>query len=217
MRILEIEINSPNLKDAEKFYAKVLQMELLERKVDSVTFRAGSSKLTFQESNKKEIQHHFAFNIPNNRLKEAAQWLSSRLNLLRNSNDSPITHFDSWNAKSVYFYDYNLNIIEFITRSDLHNSSLKPFDSSSILAISEIGIAVDKPLEFAEKLVKNYQLDYFAKGPKRENFVVLGDDNGLIVISGKGRNWFPTNNPASEQRVKVKLQNKDRIIEFITK
>lgn len=217
MRILEIEIESSNLKKDELFYDKILQLELLEKKMDSVTFRVGSSKLTFRESNKEDIQHHFAFNIPNNRLNEAIQWLSSRLNLIKNSNDSPITHFESWNAKSVYFYDYNLNILEFIARSDLHNSSLKPFDNSSILAISEIGIIAEKPLSLAEELVNKYQLDYFEKGPKRENFVVLGDDNGLIVISEKGRHWFPTNHPASKQTVKVKLQNIDRIIEFTTK
>ncbi|WP_163323231.1 hypothetical protein [Draconibacterium mangrovi] len=88
----------------------------------------------------------------------------------------------------------------------MENASDKPFNSNSILSISEVGIVAEKPLELGEQLINNHGLFYFGKGPKREDFVVLGDDNGLVVISGTDRNWYPTGQPAKQRSLKMKLQ-----------
>jgi hypothetical protein len=58
--------------------------------------------------------------------------------------------------------------------------------------------------------------EFFSKGPKREDFVAVGNENGLFVISDSQRNWFPTSDKAEKQRIKVKIQvdNADFDLEF---
>ena len=58
---------------------------------------------------------------------------------------------------------------------------------------------------FAEDLLDENRLNYFAKGPKREDFVALGDDNGLIVISDPNRNWYPTKDRAEKHYLRMKI------------
>ena len=205
MKILELELQTNNLKLTEKFYSEVLELEINDKNPNSVAFIVGQSILRFTEHNDKSRKYHFAFNIPNNKLEDAIKWISTRSELIKNSEDSIITRFDNWNAESIYFYDNNKNILEFISRYDLENPSNKFFDSKLIQSISEIGVVTDKPLVLAEKLIKEENLDYFKKGPKREDFTALGDDNGLIVISNPNRNWYPTNNRAEKHWAKMKI------------
>jgi hypothetical protein len=107
-----------------------------------------------------------------------------------------VANFESWNAKAIYFYDNNENILEFIARYDLDNATDILFDISSIQSISEIGIVADSPLILANKLVEENNLFFFAKSLKSEQFVTLGDDNGLFIIVETKRNWYPTEQQA---------------------
>ena len=217
MNILEIEILTSNLEETEYFYTKVLELRAIDKTRDMVSLRAGKSIFSFIHSDKLNPRYHFAFNIPNNKLEEALIWISKRAELIKNEEGAFITNFDSWNAKSLYFYDNNGNVLEFITRFDLNEISDKPFTSESISSISEIGIVTDKPLVFAEKMINEHQLKYFAKGPKREDFAVLGDDNGLIIISSPNRDWYPTHHRAENHPVKMKIGVGTVIKEIIVK
>ena len=69
-----------------------------------------------------------------------------------------IAQFENWNANAVYFYDNNGNILEFIARHDLQNNQFTPFNSESILNISEIGIVSEAPLELANQLIDKHGL-----------------------------------------------------------
>jgi len=209
MNILEIEIQSDNLVETEKFYAELLGLTITRKDHNAISFLAGKSILTFTKSEGSNPTYHFAFNIPNNKIDEAVDWASSKLDLIESSDSRIVANFESWNAKAFYFYDNNRNILEFIARFDLDNFSDSQFDISSILSISEIGIVTDDPISYAADLVANNDLSYFQKQPIKENFVVLGNDEGLFIIVKTQRNWYPTDHPAGKYFSKIRYSIHD--------
>jgi len=205
MKLLEVELLTDNLVETKEFYASQLEFPIINQTSRKISFLAGSSVLTFTKSNNINPNYHFAFNIPYNKLSEAINWLSEKVTLIKNSNYEIITKFGNWNAESIYFYDNNNNILELIARFDLKNSSDYAFSIFSIESISEIGIVTESPMSLGEELITNYGLSYFSKGPQRDDFVALGDDNGLILISRTNRNWYPTNDSAKKHSTKIKF------------
>lgn len=205
MDILEIEILTDNLDETEKFYTKLLGLQTKNKDQNSISFLAGQSTLTFIKSNKLNPKYHFAFNIPRNKLDEAIIWTSLRTELIKNADGEIVANFESWNAKAIYFFDNNGNILEFIARFDLDNNSDKAFDISSIQSISEIGIVTDAPIKLADKLVEENKLYFFTKGSKSEKFATLGNDNGLLIIVETNRKWYPTEQQAVKHYTKIKI------------
>lgn len=205
MDILEIEIQTDDLVETETFYSDILGLQLASKGQNSISFLAGQSTLTFIESVKLNPKYHFAFNIPHNKLDEAIIWTSAKLDLIKNAGNGIVANFESWNAKAIYFFDNNGNILEFIARFDLDNDSDDPFGISSIQSISEIGIVVDAPIKLADKLVEKNNLYFFAKSSKSEKFVTLGNDNGLFIIVETNRKWYPTEQQAEKHYTKIKI------------
>ncbi|WP_320111876.1 VOC family protein [Draconibacterium orientale] len=206
MKIRALELTTNNLKQTEGFYTDVLGLKMNEVSSHSLSYTIGSSVLHFTEKAGEAGVYHFAFNIPCNKINEALNWIASKVDPITNEAGEYITNFKNWNAHSVYFFDNNKNILEFIARGDLENSSAEPFTSNSILSINEVGIVAQKPLKLARQLINSHGLEYFEKGPKREDFTVLGDDNGLVVISGTDRNWYPSRELAKQRSLKMKIQ-----------
>lgn len=205
MKISELTLQTNNLAETENFYSSVLGFKIIEKTQKSVSFLVGNSTLIFENSHqKKNPIYHFAFNIPFNKLEESMAWISQKIPLIE-TDEGRIVHFENWRAKAIYFYDNNQNILEFICREDLKNSSEKEFATESILSINEVGIVVEKPLLLGNEVIQKTKTNFFSKGPKREDFVALGDDEGLFVISNPERNWFPTKDLAKKQKIKVKI------------
>lgn len=215
MKILEIEIQTDDLLETENFYIELLGFQLVHKTDDFITFKTGHSKLTFIKSENVNPKYHFAFNIPNNKLEEAINWSKSKVRLIENEDKSVVANFESWNANAIYFYDNNNNILEFITRHDLSNTSEKPFDTSIIESISEIGIVTEKPIELAEKLIESSGLYYFDKSTKNEKFAALGNDNGLFIIVETNRKWYPTEQKAERHFCRVNIEIDGSIKEFL--
>lgn len=216
MKISELILQTNNIEETEKFYSQVLGFKISKKLENSISFLVGFSIITFIEAKKSENPiYHFAFNIPGNKIDDALLWISNKTAILE-SEDGKITNFDTWNAKSIYFYDNNKNILEFISRKDLNINSEKEFSVESILNISEVGIATENPIELSQKIIDKTGIDFFSKGPKREDFAVVGNENGLFVISNTERNWYPTELKAEKQRTKVKIKanKKEYELEF---
>ena len=208
MEIKEIVIQTDDLKGTENFYANVLGFELIKKEQNTIAFLAGNSILSFIKSTNLNPKYHFAFNIPKNKLNEATIWLNSKVNLLLNDENEIITDCGDWNAKAIYFYDNNNNIVEFITRFDLTNETEKKFDASSVLSISEIGIVANDPMKLASQIMDKNHLKYFEKGKQSENFISIGDDNGLVIIVKNDRKWYPTEQKAEQHVARVKIISK---------
>ena len=160
-------------------------------------------ELTEENQNPK---YHFAFNIPTNTLNDAINWTLQRTSLIETEN-SFISDFENWNAKAIYFFDNNHNILEFICRTDLNNPTDKPFSFETILNINEIGLVIDQPLQIGNEIIEKTRIEYFSKGPKREDFVAVGNESGLFVISNPNRKWYPTQEMAEKWKVKGKIKS----------
>jgi catechol 2,3-dioxygenase-like lactoylglutathione lyase family enzyme len=191
MKINEIKLLTNNLSATEKFYTEILGLKILERSRSQISFAAGRSRLTFLVQGQEGGIYHFAFEIPHNQLVEAQQWLSHRVDLI-GFQGSSVIDFPNWNAKSLYFYDTNGNVLEFIARFDNKTESYAPFTSSSLIRISEIALVSDDVDQLASDLIRVHGLQYFRRQEQSEEFSVLGHDDGLIILVKSTRNWFPT-------------------------
>ena len=214
MNILELTLLSNDINETEKFYNGILELEMIDKTNTSISFLTQQSKLTFIKSEIQKPCYHFAFNIPNNKLIEALTWANSKIDIIEFEPNKKIADFENWNAKSFYFYDNNNNIVEFIARFDLDNQSNINFKSTSILSISEIGFAVENVNNQSEKIAAEYNLTNFSKQEKRDDFVVLGNDNGLFIFVERLRTWFPTNKPARKFWTKIKIENNEKVSEI---
>jgi len=214
MNILELEILTNDLNATERFYVEELGVTVAHKSLESISFQIGESILTLKKSERINPTYHFAFNIPHNKFEEAVIWACAKFNMIKNHDNAIVTDFINWNAKSVYFYDNNNNILELIARFDLPNTSDQPFEGSSIQSISEVGIVTDEPLVFGETIETTYGIPFFSRGSKREDFVAMGNDEGLFVVSKGSRNWYPTNHHAEKHPTKIKVAANDSVFEL---
>ncbi len=211
MNILEVQILSADIQQTKQFYHDILGMDILFYDENNLKLSAGLSTLLFKKAPVPGARYHFAFNIPANQFNEAWEWGNARLTLLPVKDDITIADFTSWNAKAFYFYDNNLNIVELIARFDLLNDSTKPFDGSSISSISEIGLVADNAVLLSRQLMKDYGLGYFSKQDPQDDFIALGDDNGLFIIVSEKRKWYPTGQLSDQFESTVKFSHAGRV------
>jgi catechol-2,3-dioxygenase len=214
MKILGVELLSDNLVATEEFYTGVLGLPLVGKDNDLVTFKAGMSMLTFKRSFNLMPVYHFAFNIPPDGVDEAFFWVSSKCPILPVADDQPIADFTAWNAKAFYFSDNNGNILEFIARRDLDMHDREPFTAAQILSISEIAIVTPDVSKYSRRLTKYTGVKPYPKQPPHSNFVALGNEEGLFIISETGRHWYPTDKPSAEFSTKVKIDTGETIKEL---
>ena len=214
MKIIELTLLTNDLSETKRFYGQTMGFKIVHETETDISFGVGTSKLIFQQVLETlKPKYHFAFNIPSNQLEEAIHWTLERTGLIE-TEGSPIADFDHWNAKAIYFYDYQLNVLEFIVRYDLNNPSNEVFSVDSILNINEIGIVTDHPLQLAHEIIEKTGTNYFSKGPRRADFVAIGEETGLLVISDPNRNWYPTQDSADKWKVSTKLKIADNEFEL---
>lgn len=214
MKIKEIHLLSDNLNSTAEFYTSVLELPAEMQPDGTLAIQAGNTTLVFHQSENAGATYHVAFDIPNNKLREAHQWLKKKASIIPVSQMSVFADFDTWFAKSFYFYDNNGNVLEFICRDGVANASDAPFDSSMILYASEIGIVTDNVAATAKSITKQYGIPNFSRQTPSENFAALGDDYGLFVIVHSSRNWYPTATPAKSywSRIVFDMPGRDNLV-----
>lgn len=214
MNILELELLTDSITETESFYNDVIGLETISKSNSSVSFTAGSTKLTFRSSENLKPVYHFAFDIPNNKLLEAFAWIEKKTQILEVIAPEKIADFYNWNAKSFYFYDNNANILEFIARFSLDNTSEKSFDGSLVLSVSEIGFVTKNVSKLSDEMSNKYGLSIFPKQPKLDKFIVLGTDTGLFILVEENRDWYPTHQKAKSFWTKVVFDNNGKTREI---
>jgi catechol 2,3-dioxygenase-like lactoylglutathione lyase family enzyme len=188
MKIEELILDTGNLTEQISFYQDTLNFKLIKRTESYASFQIGESILTFI-SKDKALPYHFAFNIPSNNEKEALQWLKNRVEIIPYKNDE-IIDFVNWEAKAIYFYDRDHNIVEFIARRVVNNENLSEFNSKSVLNISEIGIGTYNIKQIYQELNNMKPISIF--DGSFEKFCALGNNEGLfIVVDLLKKDWFP--------------------------
>jgi catechol-2,3-dioxygenase len=196
MFINEVILNTGKSNELKNFYGKIMELPVSITGENTISIQTINSTLTFTEANDnnyKDAFYHFAFNIPSNKFKEAKEWISERTDLIESEGENEFD-FESWNARAMYFYDPAGNILEFIARKNLNNSSNEKFSSKSILSISEIGMPVYDVEKYYTEINTKLNIPLFS-GDKK-SFAAIGDDNGLMIVVPEKRIWYPNLNEA---------------------
>jgi|GEM_PF-177278 len=202
MKITELIVYTSNLSAQKEFYVDVLNIPLNSESENHIDFIIGNSLLRFKYKLDSK-PYHFAINISSNKEYEALIWLKERVTILKHFDDE-IIDFINWNAKAIYFYDADRNIVEFIARKNLKTDTAKVFNSNLLLEISEIGVPVNNIEQVYNTLHTTCDLGvYFGNFDK---FCAIGEERGLfIVIDKNSKNWFPTNDKAFASDFSLKI------------
>ncbi len=213
MHIKQLKLYTSHLKEQIEFYTQVLNIEVIEQTPTSVFLQLGNSILHF-ESKPDATPYHFAINIPAYKETAALEWLKNRVEVLKHG-EQEIQNFDSWNARAIYFYDADKNIVEFISRRNLNQESKATFSSESLLEISEIGMVVNNIESCFKDINKQMNLSVYA-GDFTE-FCAIGGEHGLFICIVQKRDWFPQNDFAnvSDLELEVIFEGKNHCLQFI--
>lgn len=214
MKIIELHLYTNDLEETRDFYGRIMQFQITNENDQSFRFNAGESAIYFHEIKNEKPVYHFAFHIPNNKLQEAINWVSERTPVLPYSDESLIAEFKNWNAQSFYFHDNNSNILEFITHYDRQILADDPFSIHSINHVIEIGLPAKNVLETCNKIKEDHGIDFYAKGPVTENFAVMGDEDGMMILTKEGNTWLPVNQIAERFKSEMILEMNSKKIKI---
>lgn len=206
MKIEFLKLYSQNLVAQQRFYSEVLGLHVNQASEGKFQVETGFSILEFEE-NKTATPYHIAFHIPSLQERKALEWLKERVEILTD-NDNEIIDFPAWRAKSMYFYDEDRNIVEFISREHMFEPATREFSAASILGISEIGLATSNVQEKFTFLNDNFGLTKFTGD--YEHFCATGNDEGLfIIINKEQKGWIPVGDKAfaSDFDIKISIKN----------
>lgn len=201
MKIKELILYTSNLEVQFDFYSNILEFKVLTKTSEKCSFKVGKSVLAFIYK-EKAVPYHFAFNIPSNKETESLSWLKERVGILPFEGNG-IVNFKSWNAKAVYFYDKDFNIVEFIARKNLNENDTADFSSASILNISEIGMPTSNIEATYNELNDLKEMAIY--GGNFDLFCAIGDEEGLFILVNKElKTWFPTGKKAYQSNFSIK-------------
>ena len=193
------------------FYGGALGMRVEESGADRLTVAAGLTRLTFVTAppDQRGAFYHVAFNVPENKLRLARDWqlertplLPPRANQIDPSYPEDVTWFRGWNAHSVFFWDPAGNLLEHIARHDLANVAPGRFGSKDILYASEIALITDEVPRVAAAAASALGLATYRE--PSEVFQALGDEQGLVLVIERGRDWW--GKPTAVHPVEVELE-----------
>jgi len=178
MKIKDLKIYSKNLSQQIDFYSNTIGLKVIENSEKRAVFQVGNSRITFEE-NEKFLPYHFAINIPCNKEDEALSWLKERVEILKDEQNE-IQDFDFWNAKAIYFYDSDKNIIEFIARKNMKNEIDELFyQKLTNLHIKPSESAKAQFIALVEKKNKKKPVWYFSAAAS----LILLSSMGLFVLN----------------------------------
>lgn len=207
MKIEKLQIFSNHLQEQFRFYHDILGLEIKEYSENRFKVQMGFSILEFQYK-KGAFPYHIAFHIPDHQEQQALKWVKERVPVLKDHKDE-IVDFSAWDAKSLYFYDADKNILEFISRGNFQKPSSSEFSEKSILGIAEIGVVTEDVQEKYKYFSAEYGLEKY--DGDFERFCAIGDDQGLfITINGKQKDWFPTNDKAHSSGFCISFSHKEK-------
>jgi hypothetical protein len=194
-RLLKLEmLSSAPLSEMKSFYHDKLGLPVVEDKRERLTIRAGSTSLSFLAFPTVQGRpfYHYAFNIPENKIRSAHRWQKQRTPLLPippslrdPAYPEEVVNYSHWNAHSVFFFDPAGNVVEYIARHDLKNAAAGDFGPGDILCGSEIAFVVDDVAAAAERLKAAAGAGQY-RGAS-DQFAAIGDESGLLLVMKRGR------------------------------
>jgi catechol-2,3-dioxygenase len=190
VRFDEVELSVPDLEAARAFYTDVLQ--LVELPAESgIALAAWHTRLRLREAPAVERPHyHFAFGVPLARFEAARRLVAAHTPLITADGDEVIVHA-SWDAVAFYFRDPAGSILECIARRWEPEDDPSVPEAPGIRSVCEVGLVVDDVPAMAATLRTALGVAPF-RGSEGETFTALGDEEGLLIVVQRGREWYPS-------------------------
>jgi catechol-2,3-dioxygenase len=207
MKIKELTIYSKDNSALASFYAEALGVRILKQTPQRVSLDFGNTVLHVDQK-PNATPYHFAINIPSHAEHDALQWLKERVVILKDG-DNEIQDFHFWNAKAMYFYDADQNIVELIARRNLQYASEGEFSAKDFIEISEIGMPTTNIEKRFTELQKITDIAVFDGAFDR--FCAMGDEQGLFICIDKNKkDWYPTNDKAFSSEFELTFVNEEK-------
>ncbi len=211
MEIVKLTIYTSNLKSQLEFYRDELNFKIENYSEDSFEIIAGYSRLIFEYS-ERSTPYHIAFHVPDRQEDVVAEWLEGIVPVL-GYNEKKIIDFPNWQARSVYFYDKDKNIMEFISRRDFKKGDTGIFSPSEIIGIAEVGLVTKNIRDKFEHLKLKCGLEKY--DGDLERFCAIGEPSGLLItIHKEKKDWFPTNDKAFSSEFKLDFRHNSKYFQL---
>lgn len=215
MEFKEIELLSGQLDNQIRFYNDILEFDTTIISDDKFFIQTQKTKLTF---NKTEENHfyHFAFLICENHFEDVLRFVKQKnIELLPDlETGNEIVYWGNAEGKSIYFYDEDKNIVEFIIRPNLGYRGINHWVPEQTIKINEIGTPVENTIKTATYLIDEYKF----KIPQKyiqgfdDKFCWFGDFEGTLLIVSTEREWHHTNKKAIPSPLKLVIKEKGETI-----
>jgi catechol 2,3-dioxygenase-like lactoylglutathione lyase family enzyme len=187
MKIYQLYLKCFHLEEMKKFYTEDLEMKLISESDKHFAVLAGTTKLFF-ELDKNVPYYHVCFRTDSDYFNSMFDKLSDKSLLLP---DEVGNYSMFWEGKQAYFYDPDGNILEMLERP-FHWGGNQP--KTGWYDVGEIGMPVKQISALQETLSQTVSTIYRSES---ETFSFYGDTEGVFVLVKEGRNWYPTERPAS--------------------
>lgn len=194
MKFKALKIGSKNLKKQQEFFADRLGFEVKKTSTHEIIVNAGFTQLTFSEKLEPPELYHYAFLIPTGSLEASIQYVESKAIELLPFRGEKVIHFDT--GRSIYFFDADGNIAEFIERPLLDYPTKRAFDIRDVICVNEIGLPAADTIEMSHDLMTHYGIQPINPKAWNEKFCWVGDHEGAVIVVKEGRHWMPTEIPA---------------------
>ncbi len=221
MEIKKLTLFSKNLDEQEHFYGNILGLPVHRIGKTKLRVHTKENVLIFKKTDKR-FCYHFAFLINPGSLESAMEFLKKREIKLLPYQESEIIYFNS--GRSIYFFDMDGNIAEFIERPTLPYKKAIQFSIENIIKVNEIGLPVSDTIKTANYISNNLGITPMNKTDFNDAFCWVGDFNGVIIVVKEGRNWLPTEIPGTvndfmicytEKGIEKKIDFENNIIKEI--
>lgn len=193
MLFQKLKIGLKNYENQREFYQEILGFHVSTQIASELSVQAGTTSLVFSKQIRAPDLYHFCFLIPTGSLESAIDFLDSRDIVILPFHGEKIVHFDT--GKSVYFFDPDGNIAEFIERPLLSYPQKNSFNINDIICVNEIGNPVSNPLETSHILMTKHGVRPINPEKWTDKFCWVGDHEGAIIVVKEGRHWMPTEIP----------------------
>jgi catechol-2,3-dioxygenase len=190
MQFDAVELFVPDMDAARAFYTGVLQLAELPPAEEGIALAAGRTRLTFRAAQAGEQpRYHFAFSVPFARFDAARRMVAAHTPLIAADGDEVIVHA-SWDAVAFYFRDPAGNIVECIARRVEPTHTPQTPHPLGIGSVCEVGLVVNDVPALTTRLRNALTVTPF-RGSEGATFTALGDEEGLLIVVQREREWYP--------------------------
>lgn len=197
VRITEVTLASDDLTAQAKFWKGTLGLPIRRPSEDVLELPLRSSVIRFERDlTVADPRYHFAINIPPGSIRDAADWVNARHELLAFHGDpdeeegATIVHTDR-GAATLYFLDGGGNVVELIANHHLHERYDGSFGAHSLLEIAEIGVATADVEATRQAVQEAFGSKVLWGGRPGWQLTAIGDDHGVVIVAPAGRGWIP--------------------------